>query len=256
MIKRILSSVAAIAVGIGALSGIANATQSHTRSIPPNEWRRTEGNTYVVRADDFGTSTWLRSTGEHSFYISAGESEGSWTAYPYIGRGCSWGVCATPGGGTWPIQVGAAGYDNPYVSMWSTQNYRGSYNTALDIWFSTYKQTNGADNGAELMIWTNHPNISIPSSSVTHWGVWLDGKEYKVMSWRTSTDGVWRNYIAFIAYDESGSFYGDLNPFFWAAESYGLLKSDWYWTSIDAGFELDGGGSGKGLGINYFAVNG
>src|SRR5580698_6777888 len=159
MIKKILGAAIIGALGLGALAAIpASATETHTVYIPPGEWRRTAGDSYVVRSDDFGASTWLKSTGEHSFYEYGGQSWKQWSAYPYIGRGCSWGICAKPGGGAWPIQVGAAGYDNPYVQMWSTQNYKGSYNTSLDIWFSTYKQTDGPDNGAELMIWTNHPN--------------------------------------------------------------------------------------------------
>jgi glycosyl hydrolase family 12 len=257
MIKRILISAAIAALGFSALSAIpAHATEVHgTRIIPPGEWRRTEGNQYVVRADDFGSALELESDGEHSFSVLHGKSWSAWSAYPYIGRGCSWGVCAAPGGGDWPVQVGRAGDGNPYASLSTTQTYRGSYNTALDIWFSTYAQTDGADNGTEMMIWANHPGISINDSAVTHWNVYLDGQYWDVYQWRTSTDGVGRNYIAFIAAHQSSSFYGHLNPFFWKAESYGVLKSDWYWTSIDAGFELDGGGSGEGLGINHFAVN-
>jgi hypothetical protein len=256
MIKKILGTAAALAIGLGALTGTASATQSHTRIIPSGEWRRTEGNNYVARSDDFGSATESESDGEHSFSIIHGQSWSAWSAYPYIGRGCSWGVCATPGGGDWPVKVGTAGYANPYVSLWTTQNYTGSYNTSLDMWFSTYAQTDGADNGAEIMIWTNHPNISIDDSAVRYWDVYVDGRYWYVYSWRTSTDGVGRNYVAFIATRQSGEFYGDLNPFFWKTESWGLLNSNWYWTSIDAGFELDGGGSGKGLGVDYFSVNG
>jgi hypothetical protein len=44
-----------------------------------------------------------------------------------------------------------------------------------------------------------------------------------------------------------------LNPFFRVAESHGWLKPSWYWTGIDAGFELWKGG--QGLRVSYFNVN-
>jgi hypothetical protein len=44
-----------------------------------------------------------------------------------------------------------------------------------------------------------------------------------------------------------------LNPFFRIAEARGWLKSSWYWTGIDAGFELWKGG--RGLRVTDFQVN-
>jgi Glycosyl hydrolase family 12 len=250
MIKKILAAGAMVLAGLG-IANAANASVVHnTRYIGPGNTRFTQGKNYYVRSDDFGASTWLKSDGEHSFTDYGGQSWSNWDAFPYIGRGCSWGICA-PYNYQAP-QVDKAGNSNPYVSLWTTQTYRGNYNTALDMWFSTYAQRDGASNGAEIMIWTDHPGIN-PGID---WYTWIDGQEWGVMHWRTSTDGVGRNYIAYIAVKQSGEFYGDLNPFFWKTESYGLLNANWYWTSIDAGFELTGNGSGKGLGVDYFSVKG
>jgi cellulose 1,4-beta-cellobiosidase len=44
-----------------------------------------------------------------------------------------------------------------------------------------------------------------------------------------------------------------LNPFFRMAESRGWIKPSWYWTGIDAGFELWKGG--QGLRVSYFNVD-
>jgi hypothetical protein len=266
MIKRILAAAAVLATALGTLTALpASATEVHgARIIPPGEWRRTADNNYVVRNDDFGTSTTAESDGEYSFSVTRGESWSGWSAFPYIGRGCSWGVCATPGGGDWPVQVGKAGYANPYVSLITTQTYRGRYNTSLDIWFNqdnSYGRSHlrtGAANGTEMMIWTNHPNLcenGIPPCGDSWPSTWIEGKEYYVMSWTANTAGVYRNYLAYVAVKQTSSLHAHLNPFFWNAESRGLLGSNWYWTSIDAGFELDGGGSGAGLGINHFSVN-
>lgn len=248
MLKRILFVLfTAFAFVILSVSPV-KASPVHTVWIGPGDERWTHGDQYVVKAGDFGTSTWLESTGAHSFRIYAGRSSRPWSAYPYIGRGCSWTICA---GSAWPVKVGEAGYGNPHVSLWTTQNWRGSYNTSLDIWFSTWKNRDVQNNGTEIMIWTNHPNVYVPED----WSVYLDGQWWWVMSWRAHAHGTSWNYVAFIAQHQSGEFYGNLNPFFWKTESYGLLRSNWYWTGIEAGFELDGGGSGVGLGVNYFAVN-
>ena len=42
-------------------------------------------------------------------------------------------------------------------------------------------------------------------------------------------------------------------PFLRAAESRRWIKPSWYWTGIDAGFEIWRGG--QGLGVRYFNVN-
>jgi hypothetical protein len=44
-----------------------------------------------------------------------------------------------------------------------------------------------------------------------------------------------------------------LNPFFRIAEAHKWLKPSWYWTGIDAGFELWKGG--EGLRVTNFTVN-
>jgi hypothetical protein len=262
MIKQILSSAAVLALGLGVLTGTAHAQAIPSTStyIGPGQEKWIDGSNYMVRSDDdfnpSGSFVTLTNYGRQGFGIkSIKDNSSSWSAYPYIGRGCAYGLCTQ---GSFPRKV--ADDDTPTAEMTTHQTWQGTYNTALDLWFSNYPNRDGHANATEIMIWTSHPGIPIPSSAITHYGVWVNGSEYNVMSWyaNANREGVcpahttcW-NYVAFIKDDQNGYFgYQYLNPFFRDVESWGLLKSSDYWTSIDAGFELCNG-SGPHLAVKYF----
>lgn len=258
MIKKLISTAAITTIGLGALAAVpASATpipNSQTTVYPGEEKWVDDGN-YMVRADDDfdsnGSYVTLTNYGHQGFGIkSVKDGSGSWNAFPYIGRGCAYGLCTN---GSFPRKV--SDDDTPTAQFDTHQTWTGRYNTALDLWFSNYPNRDAHANATEIMIWISHPGISIPSSAITHYGVWVNGWKYNVMSWRASDDGVSWNYVAFIR-DSQGDAFSDqyLNPFFRDAESWGALKSSDYWTSIDAGFELCSG-SGPHLAVTYFQAS-
>lgn len=256
MLKKILSSAVILATGVCVLTGTAHATPipSSSTVIGPGEEKWVDGSQYMIRSDDdfdsSGSYVTMQNISERQGFTvtKAKDNSGSYSAYPYIGRGCAYGLCTA---GSFPRKV--SNDATPSAELSVNQNWKGAYNTSFDMWFSTYPNKDAHANGTEIMIWLSHPGISIPSSAITHRGVWVNGYEYNVMNWRARpVDGVSWNYVAFVR-DSQGSYFADqyLNPFFRDAESYGLLKSSWYWTSIDAGFELCRG-SGPGLQVKYF----
>jgi hypothetical protein len=245
--KKILAGIA-LAVALGGMASYAPAAHaSHTTSdwLQPGQEKWVDGGNYVVRNDDFGAKTGLNNTGNPGFSIYYANNVTNWSAYPYVGRGWSWGV-GTYGG--WPVKVSADGA--PRSTLVTHQTWRGTYNTAYDMWFSTYPNKTTQANGAEVMVWLSHPGIN-PN---TYRQVYIDGAWWGVMSWRAhSSHGSW-NYIAYIRDVQTSSVYGMwLNPFFRDAEAHGSLRSYWYWTSVEAGFELCRGGAG--LAIDYFRVS-
>jgi len=230
----------------------AQAVPSSQTTLQPGQEKWIDNGNYMVRSDDdfdaSGSFVTLTNYGRQGFGIkSVRDNSDAYNAFPYIGRGCAYGLCTQ---GSFPRKV--ANDVDPTAEMTTHQTWQGTYNTALDLWFSNYPNRDGHANATEIMIWTSHPGISIPSSAITHYGVWVNGSEYNVMSWRASNGSVSWNYVAFIKDSQDGYFpYQGLNPFFRDAESWGMLKSSDYWTSIDAGFELCNG-SGPHLAVKYF----
>lgn len=254
MIKKILSTAVIITAGLGLLAGTAHAkpVPSSQVVVGPGEEKWIDQSQYMVRSDDdfdaSGSYVTLTNYGRQGFGIkSVKDNSGAYNAYPYIGRGCAYGLCTQ---GSFPRKV--SNDKTPTAQMDTHQTWQGTYNTAMDLWFSTYPNRDDHANGTEIMIWISHPGINIPSSAITHRGVWVNGWEYDVMSWRANNGSVSWNYVAFIRDSQGDAFSNQyLNPFFRDVESWGLLNSSWYWTSIDAGFELCKD-SGPGLAVSYF----
>lgn len=244
MKRKILKTAGLALAGLMLGSTAAMATPVPGPYVGPNNETFLPHSTYMVRDDDFGTNTYIKALSQ-GFQVDSGASWKNWSAFPFIGRGCSWGLCTSYW--TFPRvrSVGA-----PEVTDYTTNTWKGDYNDSLDLWFSTYKDTSTQNNGAEVMIWLSHPGVSEHYDG----SVWIDGAKWYYMKWRASNSaGSW-NYVAFIRVDQTSSVASmKLNPFFWEAEKLGSLNKAWYWTNIDAGFELDNGGSGPGLAVNYFS---
>lgn len=227
------------------LTGAASATAAGGNTIGPGQKKYVSNGSYGIRSDDFGSSTWLDNHGERGFRITKSTARGSRvTAYPNIFRGWQWGIGTT---GSWPIKV--ADDDMPRADLTVHQTWKGTYDASLDIWFSTYPNKTTQANGAEIMIWLSHPNVLAGGRKVR-----VDGTDWYLNEWRTRGHGVSWPLIIFSRAVQTSSVKGLwLNPFFRIAESRGWLRPSWYWTGIDAGFELWKGG--QGLRVSYFNVN-
>jgi Glycosyl hydrolase family 12 len=242
--KLLTSVLISFAVSI-TLTSTAGASVTRGNTIAPGQEKFVSNGDYCVRADDFGSSTWLYNTGEQGFKTTKSTaSSGRVTAYPNIFRGWQWGIGTK---GNWPVRLSA---DNaPRADLTISQTWKGTYNSSLDLWFSTYPNKTKQANGAEVMVWLSHPNVAVGGRVVN-----VDGTAWYLNEWMTGGHGVSWRLIIFARVTQVSSVKGLwLNPFLRIAESHKWLRPYWYWTGVDAGFELWRGG--KGLGVTYFNVD-
>lgn len=243
-LPRRLTAAVSFAVAI-ILAGSLSAIAATGKSIAPRKTACISNRGYCVRSDDFGSSTWLYNSGEQGFRITKSAASGAKvTADPNIFRGWQWGIGTK---GAWPIRVAADGAPRADLTVRSVR--KGTYNSQLAMWFSTYPNKKAQANGAELMIWLNYPHVAIGGRAVR-----VDGTDWYVNSWMTAWHGVSWRLIIFAHTTPITKVKGLwLNPFVRMAQSHGWIKPSWYWTSINAGFELWKGG--QGLCVSYFNVN-
>jgi hypothetical protein len=211
------------------------------------EWKNVQsgGTGYDIYNDDFGATTCIANDGNAGFAIYYSAVHGGYQAYPDISSGWAWGV-APRHGYHYPVQARSDGDPRSSVTVHLANS--GTYNAAYDIWFSTYAQTNGQDNAAEVMIWLDcHDNCIGQQSPV----VSIDGIAFYKDSWITHHNGQSWRYTAFVAVRHRSSVQGlRLNPFIADAG----VNPDWYLTSIDFGFELASGG--RGLRVDSYSLTG
>jgi hypothetical protein len=179
------------------------------------------------------------------FTIAGSTADKSWAAYPDIGQGDQWGV--RPPGSWLPYQPDADG--NPVASVVTNavQNH-GNHNAAFDVWFNRTRDAwIGQNNGAEIMIWTDCHDVCF---RWYNWYVTIDGLRWGVRMWKShqsgpSGTGISWLYTAYVALTPRDSVHGlYLNPFFQNAEAHNRLKSSWWLTGADYGFEIGPGSAG------------
>ncbi len=179
------------------------------------------------------------------FKISASTADKPWAAYPNIGQGDQWGT--RPPGSWLPYRPNADG--NPIASVVTNavQN-KGNHNATFDLWFNRARDARvGQNNGAEIMIWTDCHDTCF------HWYNWrvtIDGIRWGVRVWTShqsapSGNGITWLYTAYVALTPRDSVHGlYLNPFLRNAEGHDRLKSSWWLTGADYGFEIGKGSAG------------
>ncbi len=245
--KRILLLAGTMLAFASTGATTAQADWTWSAWVQPGQEKSVRWNNYVVRSDDFGGRTTLYNPGDSTagFQIIGAINTHVWDAYPEVFRGCTWGICSLGG---WPLRIRDDGV--PRATLVTTQTWTGQYDTSFDNWFSTYPNKVRQSNGAEVMIWLSHPGLNVSGWPV----VTIDGTRWSVMHWRPCKFGACWNFVAYVRVHQVSAAYGLwLNPFFRDSEARGLLRSSWWWTSVEAGFELCRGG--RGLGIDYFRVS-
>lgn len=251
MVRRLLCSiVAAVILVLASASGALAIHVTQNSVIAPLQVKWVDNDAYGIRSDDFGAETWLSNNGEQGFTVikSTVDSNGEPQAFPDIWHGWEWGIGTS---GTWPIRISDI-TDDMTSTLDTHQTWEGQYDTAYDIWFSTYaNETRAHANGAELMIWLSHPNVGAGGPIVK-----IDGTYWYEMEWITygpSCKMYWP-LIIFARVNQVSSVTNlAIKPFLTAAVDNGWLKERWYMTSMNAGFELWHGG--QGLAVNYFEVS-
>jgi hypothetical protein len=179
------------------------------------------------------------------FEISGTTADKPWAAYPNIGQGDQWGT--RPPGSWPPYQPDADG--NPVASVVTNavQN-QGNHNAAFDLWFNRTRDAwVGQNNGAEIMIWTDCHDTCF---RWYNWYVTIDGIKWGVRVWTShqsppSRTGLTWLYTAYVALTSRDSVHGlYLNPFLKNAEGHDRIKSSWWLTGADYGFEVGKGSAG------------
>ncbi|MFG2056756.1 cellulose binding domain-containing protein [Micromonospora sp. NPDC048930] len=206
----------------------------------------TIGGKYVVQNNRWGTTAQqcinVTSTG---FSITrqdgVGNTSGAPVSYPSIFVGCHYTNCSP--GTNLPVQVknissapGSISYN--YVSG-------AIYDAAYDIWLDPTPKKDGV-NQMEIMIWFNRQGSIQPIGSPVG-NASIAGRTWEV--WRGSNGS--NNVISYLAPSAITSMSFDVMAFINDTRSRGAITSDWYLTSIQAGFEPWQGG--VGLAVNSFS---
>lgn len=188
-----------------------------------------------------------------SFTVSYVRPEG-W-AFPCIGQGANHGMYPSPtlGRKTWyPVR---ANYDgDPYATAVTRLTRGGNWQSGFDAWFEPQYDANGQRQqygGTELMILTavmRHGKfVTSGLPGFPRGRVYADGRWWNVSAAVTGRGAKRWHRIYFTAASPLTSFSGALNPFFRAAEHFGMLNGGWWLTGIEYGFEINAGGTGLTL---------
>jgi Glycosyl hydrolase family 12 len=227
---------------------VSPAAGVHTSNFCGSDWKNVRpggGTGYNIYNYNFGAETCVGNSNNAGFGISYSSVNGGYEAFPNISSGWQWGI-APLHGYYYPVKEKDDGHPESSVSV-NLVN-AGIYNAAYDMWFSTYKQTDGQDNGAEVMIWLSCRYNCIGAHSPI---VKIEGVEFREDQWIMDHNGVRWDYTAFVALTHRSHFSKLwLNPFYQAAG----VDPNWYLTSIDFGFELVDGG--QGLRVNSYSLTG
>jgi hypothetical protein len=166
-------------------------------------------------------------------------------AFPYELYGCSWGIC-TPGSRL-PARTSAV--HGPVTTFRTEGDPAGGWNAAYDLWFASRRITTGQANGAELMVWLRG-RWPLASRRIVSVG----GVRYYIAHWVAShhTGPTW-NYIQFRRVRPADGVTNlKLAPLIAYAERMHWISPRWWWLSIEAGFEIRGGG--RGLAATEFSA--
>jgi hypothetical protein len=204
------------------------------------------GNKYVVQNNRWGTTAQqcinVTSTG---FSISRADgsspTNGAPVSYPSIFVGCHYTNCSP--GTNLPVQVKNISSAPSSISY----NYVSGaiFDASYDIWLDPTPKKDGV-NQMEIMIWLNRQGSIQPIGSPVG-NTTLAGRTWEV--WRGSNGS--NNVISYVAPSAIPSMSFDVLDFINDTKNRGAVTSDWYLTSIQAGFEPWQGG--VGLAVNSFS---
>jgi hypothetical protein len=202
------------------------------------------GSHYIVNNNNFMGRTECLS-GSHisaAFRVSASGATATGPgsdAYPNIYIGCSWSRCSR----YTPLPARLSGLRHPLTSWSTTENARGAWSAAYDLWFDPRPLRSGQA-ATEMMIWLNAQALYDPAGK--GWPVVrLDGALWYVLSWETGNGRQQWRYVQFRKFTPRWSVTGlSLTPFFQYMESHGWVTPRWYLLNVEAGFEIWHGGTG------------
>jgi len=164
-------------------------------------------------------------------------------SYPSVYKGNHWGWRTDDS--NLPARVRTL-MTAPFSWSVDTGGATGTWNVAMDIWFSI--TGNGNPSGAELMIWLRANGGAGPAGSRVARNVSIGGTTWDVYF----ADWVTWDYIAYKKVSAANDVSLDLNAFIDDAVSRGYVSKLWYLEAIEAGFEI--WSNGTGLTTNSFST--
>ncbi|MFF8596265.1 cellulose binding domain-containing protein [Streptomyces sp. NPDC015220] len=201
---------------------------------------------YVVQNNRWGTdAAQCVTVTDSGFRISRADgsvpTNGAPKAYPSVYNGCHYTNCSP--GTALPARLSTISSAPTAISYGYVND--AVYDAAYDIWLDPTPRTDGV-NRTEIMVWLNKAGPVQPVGSQAGTAT-VAGRSWQVWSGNNGSNDV----LSFVAPSAIGSWSFDVMDFVRQAVSRQLARSDWYLTSIQAGFEP--WQNGTGLAVTSFS---
>ncbi len=232
MIKYLFTSIAGIAVSF--------TLNAQLQELCKPEDADVMGGEYIISNNVWGSGLGvgdqcLEIYSDSTFFrvsLSA-HDDGNVCSYPFIYKGCHWGVCTQ--NSNLPKKINEIS-SAPFTWVISTEGVSGTWNAAFEAWFDPTGY--GSDYTGELMVWINHGGGATPG------GTKVGEKEIGGYLWDVYFAEWWVNYIAYRLISVRDSISVDFREFINDAMIRGYLDKSWYMHNMEAGFEIWRNGQG------------
>ncbi|MFE0476756.1 cellulose binding domain-containing protein [Streptomyces sp. NPDC058947] len=201
---------------------------------------------YVVQNNRWGTSAPQCVTAtDTGFRLTQADgsvpTNGAPKSYPSVFNGCHYTNCSP--GTNLPAQISTISSAPSSISYGYVSN--AVYNASYDIWLDPTPRTDGV-NRTEIMIWFNRVGPIQPIGSQVGTAS-VGGRSWEVWTGSNGSNDV----ISFVAPSAISSWSFDVMDFVDQTVARGMAQSNWYLTSVQAGFEP--WQNGAGLAVNSFS---
>ncbi|MFD5773561.1 GH12 family glycosyl hydrolase domain-containing protein [Streptomyces fungicidicus] len=201
---------------------------------------------YVVQNNRWGTSaTQCVTATDTGFRLTRADgsvpTNGAPKSYPSVFNGCHYTNCSP--GTALPARISSISGAPSSISYGYVSD--AVYNASYDIWLDPTPRTDGV-NRTEIMIWLNKVGPIQPIGSQVGTAT-VAGRSWQVWSGGNGTNDV----LSFVAPSAISSWSFDVMDFVRETVARGMAGSDWYLTSVQAGFEP--WQNGAGLAVNSFS---
>ncbi|MGV9841771.1 GH12 family glycosyl hydrolase domain-containing protein [Streptomyces fungicidicus] len=201
---------------------------------------------YVVQNNRWGSSaTQCVTATDTGFRLTRADgsvpTNGAPKSYPSVFNGCHYTNCSP--GTALPARISSISGAPSSISYGYVSD--AVYNASYDIWLDPTPRTDGV-NRTEIMIWLNKVGPIQPIGSQVGTAT-VAGRTWQVWSGGNGTNDV----LSFVAPSAISSWSFDVMDFVRETVARGMAGSDWYLTSVQAGFEP--WQNGAGLAVNSFS---
>jgi hypothetical protein len=245
--RTAVAVLAALGLGVGGLVTLASAPAAHADTQICDQYGSTtiQGK-YVVQNNRWGTSeAQCINVTSSGFQLTTADgsvpTNGAPKAYPSVYNGCHYTNCSP--GTNLPAQL--SGISSAPTSISYNYVNNAVFDAAYDIWLDPTPKKDGV-NRTEIMVWFNHVGSVQPVGSKVGTAN-VAGRSWDV--WTGNNGG--NDVISFVAPSAISSWSFDVKAFANETISRGMAQSNWYLTSVQAGFEP--WQNGAGLAVTNFS---